>query len=201
MDALLFSTPGVDTVCKGTGRRSTGRGCIGMVATGAIVFASSGNPVNPGLVASFARPRGNVTGFTISGPEPEGKRVQLLKDAVPQLSRVAVLWNSANPALFEFYQQTRAAAAALSLTLQPVVEVRHADDFENAFSTVASAKPHALLVIVDRFLIAHRMEIVNFAATNRQCRRGRRPARTRLVYRGPPGEPPAQSTRHVRRRE
>jgi putative ABC transport system substrate-binding protein len=132
-----------------------------------IVFASSGNPVNAGLVASFTRPGGNVTGFTISGPELEGKRVQLLKDAVPQLSRVAVLWNSANPALFEFYQQTRAAAAALSLTLQPVVEVGHPDDFKNAFSTIASAKPDALMVIVDRFLLAHRMEIVNFAATDR----------------------------------
>jgi putative ABC transport system substrate-binding protein len=51
-----------------------------------IVFASSGNPVNAGLVASFARPGGNVTGFTVSGPELEGKRVQLLKDAVPRLS-------------------------------------------------------------------------------------------------------------------
>ena len=66
-----------------------------------IVFASSGNPVNAGLVASFARPGGNVTGFTISGPELEGKRVQLLKDAVPRLARLAVLWNPANPAILE----------------------------------------------------------------------------------------------------
>ena len=87
-----------------------------------IVFASSGNPVQGGLVASFSRPGGNVTGFTISGPELEGKRVQLLKEVVPAVSRVAVLWNSANPATMDFYQQTLAACAALGLTLQPVVE-------------------------------------------------------------------------------
>jgi len=63
-----------------------------------IVFASSGNPINTGLVSSFARPGGNVTGFTISGPELEGRRLQLLKDTVPAFSRLAVLWNSANPA-------------------------------------------------------------------------------------------------------
>ena len=139
----------------------------GATKTIPIVFASSGNPVNAGLVASFARPDGNVTGFAISGPDLEGKRVQLLKDAVAQLSRIAILWNPANPAAFEFYQHTRAAAAALSLTIQPVAEARHPDDFKNAFSTIASAKPDGLIVIRDRFLLAHRMEIVDFAAANR----------------------------------
>jgi putative tryptophan/tyrosine transport system substrate-binding protein len=132
-----------------------------------IVFASSGNPVVAGLVGSFARPGGNVTGFTISGPELEGKRMQLLKDAFPNLSRVAVMWNSANPVVFEFYQQARAAAAALGLNLQPVTEVRRVDDFKGAFSTIATAKPDALVVLVDRFLLAHRMEIVSFAAVSR----------------------------------
>jgi putative ABC transport system substrate-binding protein len=136
-------------------------------ATIPIVFASSGNPINTGLVASFARPGGNVTGFTISGPELEGKRLQILKDAVPALSRVAVLWNSANPGTADFYQLVRAAAAALALTLRPVVEVRRIDDFNDAFSTIAVAKPDAMIVLVDRFLLAHRMEIVNFASTSR----------------------------------
>jgi len=131
-----------------------------------IVFASSGNPVNGGLVASFSRPGGNVTGFTISGPELEGKRVQLLRDAVAGLSRAAMVWNSCNPGLMDFYQQTRAAAAALNLTLRPVVEVRSTHDFLGAFSTIASAPPQAMLVVADRFLLAHRTEIVDFAATN-----------------------------------
>jgi putative tryptophan/tyrosine transport system substrate-binding protein len=82
-----------------------------------IVFASSGNPVAAGLVSSFALPSGNITGFTVSGPELEGKRVQLLKEVVSQLSRVAVVWNSANPAILDFYQQTRAAGAALGFAL------------------------------------------------------------------------------------
>jgi putative ABC transport system substrate-binding protein len=132
-----------------------------------IVFASSGNAVNAGLVASYARPGGNVTGFTVLGPELEGKRVQLLEDVRPGLSRVAVIWNSANPAVIDFYQQSRAAAAAVGLTLDPVADVRHAEDFKDAFSTIASAKPQAMMVIADRFLLAHRMEIVNFAATHR----------------------------------
>jgi ABC-type uncharacterized transport system substrate-binding protein len=72
-----------------------------------IVFASSGNPISAGLVASLARPGGNITGFTLSGAELEGKRVQLLKEAVPGLSRLALMWNSANPPTFEFYQLTR----------------------------------------------------------------------------------------------
>jgi putative ABC transport system substrate-binding protein len=132
-----------------------------------IVFASSGNPLNTGLVASLARPGGNVTGFTISGPELEGKRLQILKDAVPALSRVAVLWNSANPGNSDFYQLVRAAAAALRLTLRPVVEVRRIDDFNDAFSTIAVAKPDAMIVLADRFLLAHRTDIVNFASTSR----------------------------------
>jgi putative ABC transport system substrate-binding protein len=138
-------------------------------ATGTIpiVFASSGNAVNAGLVASYSRPGGNVTGFTVLGPELEGKRVQLLQEVRPGLSRVAVIWNSANPAVMDFYQQSRAAAAAVGLTLQPVAEVRHADDLKDAFSTIASAQPQAMMVLADRFLLAHRVEIVNFAATNR----------------------------------
>jgi putative ABC transport system substrate-binding protein len=132
-----------------------------------IVFASSGNPVQGRLVASFARPGGNVTGFTISGPELEGKRVQLLKEVVPAMSRVAVLWNPANPAIMDFYQQTRAAAAALGFSLQPDVEIRRIGDFKDAFSTIAGAKPDAMIVLADRFLLAHRSEIVSFAMTNR----------------------------------
>ena len=94
-----------------------------------IVFASSANPVKDGLVASYARPGGNVTGFTINAPELEGKRLQTLKDVVPGLSRVAVMLNSANPAVLGFYPGTQAAAAALRMTLEPVVDVRRVDDF------------------------------------------------------------------------
>jgi ABC-type uncharacterized transport system substrate-binding protein len=132
-----------------------------------IVFASSGNPVNAGIVASYARPGGNVRGFTILGPELEGKRVQLLKEAVPAAAHIAVVWNSSNPGTIDFYHQSRAAAAALKLTLRPTAEVRRTDDFSMAFSTIAGAQVHAMLVVADRFLLAHRAQIVDFAATHR----------------------------------
>jgi ABC transporter substrate binding protein len=105
-----------------------------------IVFASSGDPVKGGLVASYTRPGGNVTGFTILGAGLEAKRLQILKQVVPGLSRVAVMWNSANPAILAYYEQTVAAAAVLKLTLQTVVEVRRVDDFARAFSTVGGAR-------------------------------------------------------------
>jgi putative ABC transport system substrate-binding protein len=132
-----------------------------------IVMASSGDPVRSGLVASFAHPGGNVTGFTIQAPELEGKRLELLKEVVPKLSRVAVLWNPANPALRLVFEQTRLAASTLHLTLQPVVEVRRVGDFEDAFAKIVRARPRALVVTVDRLLLAHRARIVAFAASRR----------------------------------
>ena len=130
-----------------------------------IVFASSGNPVNAGLVASYARPGGNVTGFSFTGPELEGKRLQILEEMVPRLSRVAVLWNPVGMGS-EFYRQTEVAATALSLTLQPV-EARRMDDFEQAFATIGGARAEAFIVLADRFLLSSRKQIVAFAASRR----------------------------------
>jgi len=132
-----------------------------------IVFASSANPVRDGLVASYARPGGNVTGFTINAPELEAKRLQTLKDVVPRLARVAVMLNSANPAVLGFYPGTQTAAAALGVTLEPIVDVRLVDDFERAFSTIGGARPDALIVVADRFLLSHRKEILAFATASR----------------------------------
>src|SRR5262249_36405078 len=129
------------------------------------VFASSGNPVGAGLAASTARPGGNVTGFTIMA-ELEGKRLEILKEAIPRLSRIAVLWNPDNSVVREFYQQTRVAATRIGVTLQIVAEIRRIDDLKSAFSTVSSARPDAIMVLADRELLAHRAEIVNFAANS-----------------------------------
>jgi putative ABC transport system substrate-binding protein len=139
----------------------------GATRTIPVVFASSGNPVSTGLVASYARPGGNVTGFTILGPEAEGKRVQLLKELIPGVARIAVIWNSANPAILDFYNAVRTAAAALDLKLDPLVEVRAADELTAAFATIAAARPDAMLIVADRFLLAHRREIIRFAAEQR----------------------------------
>jgi putative tryptophan/tyrosine transport system substrate-binding protein len=132
-----------------------------------IVMASSADPVAAGLVASLARPGENVTGFTILGPELEGKRLELLKQAVPNVSRVAVLWNPSNPAIVSYFEATKNAGRALGISLDLVAEVRRADELETAFVAIASARPHALAVLADRFLLAHRKRIVEFAARNR----------------------------------
>jgi putative ABC transport system substrate-binding protein len=132
-----------------------------------IVMTSSGDPVGSGLVASLARPGGNITGVTIFGPELEGKRLELLKQMASRVARIGVFWNSANPAALGFYQQAQAAAAALGLTLHPVAEIRGVGDFERAFATITEARPDGLMVIADRFLAAHRARIVEFAMARR----------------------------------
>jgi len=132
-----------------------------------IVMASSADPVGSGLVASLARPGGNVTGFTILGPELEGKRLELLKRAVPGLSRLAVLWNPSNPGIVSYFKTVTDASRALQISLDPVVEVRRSDELDSAFTAIAGARPHALAVIADRFLLSRRTQIVEFAAVKR----------------------------------
>ena len=132
-----------------------------------IVMASSGDPVGAGLVTSLARPGGHVTGFTIVGPQIEGKRLDLLKEAVPELSRVAVLWNPSYPASVSYFNTIENAGRTLRISLDPVAEVRRADELDNAFFAIASARPRALLVVADRFLLAHRKRIVEFAVAKR----------------------------------
>src|SRR2546423_3063771 len=118
-----------------------------------IVFASSADPVGGGLVASFARPGGNATGFTILDAELEAKRLQLFKDGVPALTRIAVLWNPKNPGTKSFLQATQAAANMSGLILQPVIEVQEAADFEPAFAMISEAHPDALIVLADRSML------------------------------------------------
>jgi ABC-type uncharacterized transport system substrate-binding protein len=132
-----------------------------------IVMASSADPVGSGLVASLARPGGNVTGFTILGPELEGKRLEILKQAVPGLSRLAVLWNPSNPGIVSYFETVKNAGRALQISLDPVVEVRRSEELDNAFIAIARSRPHALTVIADRFLLSHRKQIVEFAAVKR----------------------------------
>ncbi|HTC79858.1 MAG TPA: ABC transporter substrate-binding protein [Terriglobales bacterium] len=129
-----------------------------------IVFASSADPVGGGLVASFARPGGNATGFTILDAELEAKRLQLFKDGIPALTRIAVLLNPKNPGTKSFLQATQAAANMSGLTLQPVIEVQEAADFEPAFAMISEAHPDALIVLADRSMLAHRARIIAFAA-------------------------------------
>jgi putative tryptophan/tyrosine transport system substrate-binding protein len=97
-------------------------------ATIPIVLVGVSDPVASGLVASLARPGGNITGLTILAPELSGKRLELLKEAVPNLTRVAFLWNSANPGQVPQWREAQAAAQQLRLQLQSL-EVRSSNDF------------------------------------------------------------------------
>jgi putative ABC transport system substrate-binding protein len=131
-----------------------------------IVMAVSGDPVNTGLVESLARPGGNVTGLSLLTPDLAPKRLELLKEAVPTLARVAVLWNAANPVKVLDWHETQAAASALGLQLQSLA-VRGPTDFDGAFAATTRDRADALVVLPDGLINSHRKQIVDFAMTSR----------------------------------
>jgi putative tryptophan/tyrosine transport system substrate-binding protein len=127
-----------------------------------IVMTTAIDPVGAGLVASLAWPGGTVTGNAILYAELSTKRLELLKEVVPGLSRVVVLWNAANPANASVWRETQAAASALGFVLH-AQEVRGAQDFAGAFARTAQMHPDALLVLDDALINMHREEIAAFA--------------------------------------
>ena len=131
-----------------------------------IVFASHGDPVGTGHVASLAKPGGNLTGSSFMTPDLSPKRLELLKEAFPGTTRVAVLWNAANPAKVRDWYAMQAAAPVLSVTLQPHA-VRRADDLPSAFAAMTKQRPEALLTLDDPLMLSSRASIVAFAAKAR----------------------------------
>jgi putative ABC transport system substrate-binding protein len=131
-----------------------------------IVTALAGDPVASGLVSSLAKPGGNVTGYATVNEELDGKRLEILKQVVPRLSRIAVLLNPANPFTTIAWKGTRSAAEALGVKLQPV-EVRGPNDFDRALATIKAARPQGLMIVADRLLFTYRASIVRFMAENR----------------------------------
>jgi len=131
-----------------------------------IVILSAIDPVRAGLVASLARPGGNITGLTTLAPDLSAKRVQLLKEMMPQLSRLAVLWNSANPANAAVWRETQEAARTLGVQLQSR-QVEDAKDFERAFELIARERPDALLIVEDALIVGHTKQIADFAIRER----------------------------------
>jgi putative ABC transport system substrate-binding protein len=129
-----------------------------------IVMTNVGDPVQTGLVASLARPGGNITGLSSMSPDITGKRLELLKEVVPALSRVAVLWNPANPSATLQLQELQAAARALQLQVQ-ALEVHGPDAFEPAFSAARGAG--AVVVLGDPELTRHRTQITALTQGNR----------------------------------
>jgi len=131
-----------------------------------IVFVGVADAVAAGLVASLARPGGNITGLTSLAPELSGRRLELLREIVPKVSRVSVLRNPSNAGDPIIWKETEAAAQALGLELQSL-QVRGAEDLENAFESAIKGHGQALMPLTDPLLQSHRKQIVDLAAKSR----------------------------------
>jgi putative ABC transport system substrate-binding protein len=131
-----------------------------------IVMAIAGDPVKAGVVASLARPGGNVTGLTLVHPELSGKRLQLLKEVVPKTTVVAVIWNPTNRAAAGFLRETEAAARSLGLKLH-AIEARGPAELDAAFKAVADARPTAFFTIPNGIFADNVTRIVEFATKSR----------------------------------
>jgi putative ABC transport system substrate-binding protein len=131
-----------------------------------IVMMNAADPVGDGFVSSLARPGGNITGLTNIAPELSGKRLELLKEAVPRASRIAVLWNPVIQQRIIEFKEAQAAARALGLQLQSV-EARAANDLEPAFSAMTEGRANAFIVLGDAMFNANRPRILDLAAKSR----------------------------------
>src|SRR2546426_3725064 len=128
-----------------------------------IVMVLATDPVASGFVVSLARPGGNITGFSGQSPELSGKRLQLLKEATPQLSRVAVVWDPAFPGGRAQIRELEAAAESLRVQLQ-ILEARTPGELERAFKPTASNRPDGVLVIGSTMLFGQRGQIRTLAS-------------------------------------
>ena len=135
-------------------------------ATIPIVMTAAGDPLGSGLVASLARPGGNVTGLSLMAPDLAGKRLELLEEVLPGLSRVAVLWNAANPYPALVFKETQHAAQTLRIEVQSL-EVRSPDDLDSALDAAIRQRANALITVEDPLTVVHRQQIADFAAKNR----------------------------------
>jgi putative ABC transport system substrate-binding protein len=135
-------------------------------STIAILMLNSGYPDKIGLVESLARPGGNITGFSNLAPELAGKKQQLLKEMVPKVSRVALLWNPANPVEVMGFRDALAAAAVVGLEIQSI-EVRGPDDYPAAFAAVTAGRADALAANGNPVNTTNYQLIVDFALKNR----------------------------------
>jgi len=135
-------------------------------ATIPLVTVGGNDPVTLGLVASLARPGGNITGLTVSfGPEIAGKQFELLKETLPKVSRVSALWNPVTPGNVLALREAEAAARRLGVELQPL-QARSIDDFDNAFSAIRAKRAGAVHVLADVMFVTHRARLVQLAAKN-----------------------------------
>ena len=131
-----------------------------------IVMANSGDPVGTGLIASLSRPGGNVTGLSLLAPDLGGKRLELLKETVPKVSRVGVLWNPTNAVKALELNSTEVAARALGVIVTSH-GVRAPADFDRAFAAIGRERPTALITLADPLTRGYRSQFAEFAVKSR----------------------------------
>jgi putative tryptophan/tyrosine transport system substrate-binding protein len=127
-----------------------------------IVMVSGADPVAIGLVASLARPGGNITGLSLMSAELAGKRLQLLKEASGSLGRVAVLWNARDAVMTNIFSEIQTAAPLLGMTVQPL-GVQEAKDIEGAIAAMTEERPDALFMITDVLTSRYVRQVLDFA--------------------------------------
>jgi putative ABC transport system substrate-binding protein len=154
VDLIVTSAPAATLAAKET------------TTTIPIVMVLVADPVAFGFVASLARPGGNITGFAFLLPEISGKRLELLKDTLPKLSRVAVLWNAANPYKEFDLKEVQAVADALRVSVHKF-PVRGPNDFDEAFKAAIKSRTGGLITLEDPFTIANRKQIVDLVFRHR----------------------------------
>ena len=136
------------------------------IKTVPVVMAFGGDALRRGIVSDLARPGGNITGLTSVGTELEGKRLELLKEIVPKLSRVAYLWSPTNPGVDVAVKEIETIARSIRLELQ-AIEVKGPDDFDAAFRLATKKRAEALLVSGGGFFAFHQKRILELGAKSR----------------------------------
>jgi len=131
-----------------------------------LVMVAVGDPVGTGIVPSLSRPGGNITGLTSISPELEGKRLELLREVVPKLSHVAILWNPMNAYHVIEMKEAQSAASALRMKVLSL-GVRTPEELDGAFAAINRERAGALLVLADRLFLHHRTRIMDFSAQHR----------------------------------
>jgi putative ABC transport system substrate-binding protein len=127
-----------------------------------LVMTAVGDPVGTGIVPSLSHPGGNITGLTAISTEIDAKRLELLREVVPSVSYIAVLWNAASPLQVLAEKQVHAAAQVLRMRVLSL-GVKNEEEIKNALAVMARERPGALLVLADRLLLHHRALIMDFA--------------------------------------
>jgi len=131
-----------------------------------VMAPAAGDAVATELIASLARPGGNVTGLTDESVQLSAKRIQLLKEVVPKAALIAILWNVNDQGMTVRYREIEKAARILQVEVQPI-SVRETKDFAAAFATMTSRRPDAIFLVSDVFTRSNRKQVIEFAAARR----------------------------------